>query len=563
MNKKEEQYKVFKQVIHTFYPSDKEKTKEVLNKVNNLVIEPKLIYDTFHKTLKAEFKIGNNTLYKIKSLPEFFERMLNGEIYQYGAKLNFIHSKEAFAEDQQALLEFVLKYAEIIKYANETVGSYGKYMRTMSNEYITISNTGMDELFDVLVNKQVQFKRNADEETIWFENQNPEIQFSIEQENSGDYTMTPNIDVFSYDILQGSNYLYFLTQNTLYRCDKHFADTTLKLLNIYRENYTAEIRLKKEDLSNFGSLIYPILKNEISLNHLDTAVIQKYIPQDLFIKIYLDYDENNYVIADIKFVYGDIEFNPLKDENVRVARDITKENEYLDVFVNTGFMLDKQNHRLILANDDKIYHFLSEEIELYMQKFEVLATDSFKKREIHKPKINSIGVHVENDLLKIDFSMIDFDVKEIKEIMEKYQLRKKYHRLKDGTFLELEKNETMDFLNSLMENEEVTYEEIERGEISLPAARSLYLDQMLHTLPTNIVKNDSYKKMVNQVSKRELEKIQTPKSLKSELRNYQKIGFEWLKVLDSYHFGGILADDMGLRKNNTTFGSNFRLYREK
>ena len=86
---------------------------------------------------------------------------------------------------------------------------------------------------------------------------------------------------------------------------------------------------------------------------------------------------------------------------------------------------------------------------------------------------------------------------------------------------------------------------------------------MLHTLPTNIVKNDSYKKMVNQVSKRELEEIQTPKSLKSELRNYQKIGFEWLKVLDSYHFGGILADDMGLRKNNTTFGSNFRLYREK
>ena len=72
MNRREEQYKVFKQVIHTFYPSDKEKTKEVLSKVNNVIIEPKLIYDTFHKTLKVEFKIGQNTLYKIKSLPEFF-----------------------------------------------------------------------------------------------------------------------------------------------------------------------------------------------------------------------------------------------------------------------------------------------------------------------------------------------------------------------------------------------------------------------------------------------------------------------------------------------------------
>ena len=36
--------------------------------------------------------------------------------------------------------------------------------------------------------------------------------------------------------------------------------------------------------------------------------------------------------------------------------------------------------------------------------------------------------------------------------------------------------------------------------------------------------------------------------LKSELRSYQKTGFKWLKILDKYGFGGILADDMGLGK---------------
>ena len=552
MNRREEQYKVFKQVIHTFYLSDKEKTKEVLSKVNNVIIEPKLIYDTFHKTLKAEFKIGHTTLYKIKSLPEFFERMLNGDTYQYGSKLNFVHSKEAFADDQQPLLNFVLKYAEIIKYANETVGSYGKYMRTMSNEYITISNTGLDELFDVLEGKKVQFKRNTEDENILFEAKNPDIFFSIEQEENGDYVLTPNIDIFSYDILQGANYLYLLTQNTLYRCDKHFEETTLKMLHIYRENYTAEIRIKREELPNFCSLIYPKLKQEISLKNLDETIIQKYIPQELFIKLYLDYDENNYVIADIKFVYGETEFNPLKEEQVNVARDIAKENEYLDIFVNTGFMLDRQNHRLILASEEKIYHFLSEEIEVYMQKFEVLATDTFKKREIRKPKISSIGVRIENNLLKIDFSQMDFDIEELKEIMQKYRLKKKYHRLKDGSFLDLEENETMDFMDSLLENEEVSYEEIKQGEISLPVARSLYLDQMLQGIQTNVSKNENYKKIVNQVAKREMEDVaQVPQGLKSSLRSYQKIGYQWLKVLDSYHFGGILADDMGLRKNHT------------
>lgn len=32
------------------------------------------------------------------------------------------------------------------------------------------------------------------------------------------------------------------------------------------------------------------------------------------------------------------------------------------------------------------------------------------------------------------------------------------------------------------------------------------------------------------------------------MRDYQKIGFKWLKSLDNYKFGGILADDMGLGK---------------
>ncbi len=447
------------------------------------------------------------------------------------------------------LLEFILKYAEIIKYSNETVGSYGKYMRTMSNEYITISNTGLDEIFEVLKNKKVLFKRDALDEEIVFEAHNPDIKFTVEQESNGDYILTPNIDVFSYDILQGSSYIYMLTKKALYRCDKTFAETILKLLSVYRENYTPQIRFKREELPSFCSLVYPKLKDEISLDKLDESIINKYVPQELYIKLYLDYDKNNYIVADIKFVYGDVEFNPLKDTNISVARDVAKENEYLDIFVNTGFMLDKENGRLILADEEKIYNFLSEEIGLYMYKFEVLATDTFKQREIKKPKIGNIGIKLENDLLKIDLSKIDFNIEEIKSIMQKYKLKKKYHRLKDGSFLELEENETMDFIGSLLENEDISYKQIQEGELEIPISRGMYLDRLIQNLNTNVEKNDEYKKMVNQISKREIEdKIELPKGLTSELRQYQITGFKWLKTLDNYKFGGILADDMGLGK---------------
>ena len=422
-------------------------------------------------------------------------------------------------------------------------------MRTMSNEYITISNTGLDEIFEVLKNKKILFKRDAQDEEIVFEAHNPDIKFTVEQESNGDYILTPNIDVFSYDILQGSTYLYMLTKKALYRCDKTFEETILKLLNVYRENYTPQIRFKREELPSFCSLVYPKLKGEISLDKLDEGIINKYVPQELYIKLYLDYDKNNYITADIKFVYGDVEFNPLKDTNISVARDVSKENEYLDIFVNTGFMLDKENGRLILADEEKIYNFLSEEIGLYMHKFEVLATDVFKQREIKKPKIGNIGIKLENDLLKIDLSKIDFDIEEIRSIMQKYKLKKRYHRLKDGSFLDLEENETMDFISSLLENEDISYKQIQEGELEIPISRGMYIDRLIQNLNTNVEKNDEYKKMVNQISKREIEdKIELPKGLKSELRQYQVIGFKWLKILDNYKFGGILADDMGLGK---------------
>ena len=549
MNISEDQYKIFKQVLHTFYHKEPESMNNAQSKVNNLTIEPQMIYDTFKKTLKAEFKIGNNQLYKIKSLPEFFERMLNNDEYKYGSKLEFMHNKDAFRKEDQELLNFILKYAEIIKYSNETVGSYGKYMRTMSNEYITISNTGLDEIFDVLQGKSVSFIRDTLEGKISFENSNPEIKFIVKQEKNGDYVLTPNIDIFEYEILKGSSYTYMLTKKSLNRFDTEFKETTLKLLNIFRENYTSEIKFKREELPKFCSLVYPKLKKHISLEKIDKALINKYVPQELFIKIYLDYDKNNYITTDIKFIYGDIEFNPLKEEKVLVARDIAKENEYLDIFVNTGFMLDKENSRLILANEDKIYNFLSHEIENYMQKFEVLVTDNFKHREIRKPKPIGVGVKIKNNLLKIDLSKMDFDIEELKNIMQKYTLRKKYYRLKDGSFLDLEENDTMEFISSLLKDEEIQYNELQKGELELPISRSMYLDKILEKLDTNISKSDEYVKLVNQISNKKIEdKMEIPKNLNADLRNYQVLGFKWLKTLDNYKFGGILADDMGLGK---------------
>ena len=40
--------------------------------------------------------------------------MTTHEKYKYGSKLEFIHKKEMFEEEDQELLEFILKNSEII-----------------------------------------------------------------------------------------------------------------------------------------------------------------------------------------------------------------------------------------------------------------------------------------------------------------------------------------------------------------------------------------------------------------------------------------------------------------
>ena len=96
----------------------------------------------------------------------------------------------------------------------------------------------------------------------------------------------------------------------------------------------------------------------------------------------------------------------------------------------------------------------------------------------------------------------------------------------------------------------VNYKELETGKIRLPMYRSLYLDRIMNKFENTTVKKDeSYKEIIDDMNdKTNVTDVKVPKSLNKTLREYQKIGFKWLKTIDYYQFGGILADDMGLGK---------------
>ena len=549
------EYRNFRQMVNTFYNEEINEINgegEELRNKGTIHLEPKVIYDRFLGDIKVEFKIGSKRMYKIKNLSEFYTRMMQKAFYKYGEKLQFVHTREMFDGESQELLEFLLKYAEIIKYANSNSNSnYRYYGKALSETSILLGNTGIDDLFEILQGKQVEFQRDYLNEKIEFVNQDPEISFALKKKINNQYVITPNVEIFNVSILKGKQYEYILDSKKIYRCSKEFENTNLKLLEFFRQNYMTEIVLGEEELTQLFSIIMPKVKNAIKIENLTEAEIEKYKPKELIIKMYLDFDEHDYLVADVRFCYENNEFNPLEEnQNLKFPRNMIQETKALNIFRKTGFMLDTKKLRFILPNNDKIYEFLAEDINIYMKRFEVLVTEKFKTKQIRQAKIGNIGVKVENNLLSIDLSDLDIDINELQKIMEKYQLKKKYHRLKDGSFINLEENKEIDFLDKLVTGMDVDYKELERGEVLLPASRSLYLNQLLKSKKgIQVTKNGEYREIVNSLDKEHLEdEIKIPEKLNNVLRYYQKIGFKWLKILDSYKFGGILADDMGLGK---------------
>lgn len=554
---KKEKYTDFTDLINTFYDEEmklinNEEDQEIGKLDKNVSIVPKIIYDKYSGEMKMEFKIGTKKqLYRLRDLVEFYDNMLNKTHYKYGAKLEIIHEEETFAKEDLPLLDFILKHAETIKYINNSSNSiyryYGKVMNTGS---IVLSNTVLDELFEILKNRKVDLEKDYITQEIELIEKSPDIKFELEKIDEKEYKLICDIDTYNtYEIIEGKEYTYFLMDNKLYRCSKKYKNTTLKLLDVFKRNFTREIRFNKDQISNFFSIVLPKVEDSVLLNTIDPEEIEKYMPQKLGVKVYLEFNEKNYIIAKVEFCYRNIEFNPLQ-ENPNIPRSVLEEAESLNMFRKTGFMLDKKNSRFVLADDDKIYEFLSEDISEYMQKFEVLVTEDFKQKQIKKPRMTSIGVKIENNLLSIDLENLNFDKSELNDILEKYRLKKKYYRLKNGDFLSLEENEDMNFLDSLTSGTEIDYKELESGNMKLPIYRSLYLDRIMNRFEnTTIKKDETYRKIVGSIQdKTNTSDLEIPKDLEDVLRQYQKIGFKWLKILDEYQFGGILADDMGLGK---------------
>lgn len=155
---------------------------------------------------------------------------------------------------------------------------------------------------------------------------------------------------------------------------------------------------------------------------------------------------------------------------------------------------------------------------------------------------------MENDLMNLSVFTEDMEPQELLDILHSYRRKKKYYRLRNGDFLNLE-SQNLENLSAMFDMLQVSPKEFVKGKMQIPAYRALYLDRMLEENDEIYAKRDRhFKNLIREFKTVKDSDYEIPDSLQNTMRGYQRFGFKWLRTVEQCGFGGILADDMGLGK---------------
>lgn len=546
-----------------------ERTTEIKNrKVGELATSIKLEYFVEiedSQTLKLSFKIGQKRMYVLNNICDFYEAYQNESELYYGKQLRFIPKRENFTEDSQIIFDYIIKYAEMVNYNNK----HNNYSTTNSlNKVIYLSGNDIDDFFNINKNKEISLNSYYGSTKYEFTEQKLDMSCILtkekvkiprynywyyeddEPEESEEYVLKLNIQ--DYLTLESINRIYVFYQNKIYTMEKE--KRLIKTFEIFQRQ--DKILIPEDKLGEFKEFVLPQLRAFETENLPEEIVKEAIVVNKLACKILLDADDKGNIMLELKFCYLDYEFNILESgyktyvKQHNIIRDVPAETEVIKRIFMDGFELVSGRKEFIMKNSDDIYEFLVHKIEGYMNDFEVLATDKFKNKQIKQPKISNIGIRIDNGLLELDISKINIDISEIKDILKDYNIKKKYHKLKSGDFLDLTNNEDLNLLEEMTTTLDIDYSKATKGVVNLPINRSLYLEKLIKSnKELSVSKNKKFTELIDSIGNSEIsDNVEIDKDFEGKLRDYQKVGYKWLKTLEKYKFGGILADDMGLGK---------------
>ena len=165
----------------------------------------------------------------------------------------------------------------------------------------------------------------------------------------------------------------------------------------------------------------------------------------------------------------------------------------------------------------------------------------------NRPPKNSCKCRSHGSVLDLEVDTGAFPVEELRELLQSLHQKKRYHRLRDGSLLRLD--DSLEGLDELNDTLELSGAKLKDGHAALPLYRAPTLDWALSGQNgLRFDRDDAFRRISRSFHAVRDSEYTPPLSLQKTLRKYQRDGYRWLRTLDGYGMGGILADDMGLGK---------------
>ncbi|MFD0589919.1 SNF2 helicase associated domain-containing protein [Paenibacillus sp. GCM10027627] len=284
---------------------------------------------------------------------------------------------------------------------------------------------------------------------------------------------------------------------------------------------------------------------------ISETISNRFYYSPLQARMYLDRLRGK-LLAGLEFQYGDIVVNPLdlagkpRGEERILMRDSEKERTILALMEDERFL--KTEGGYLIEGDDAEYDFLHHLVPQLEQYLVLYATSAVKLRmatDLPPMKLH-IAWEERTDWLHYRFEMDGITEKEIRAIVKAVKEKRRYYKMATGALLSLETEEfeaLLRVMNGVGLHQPALFDE----SMTLHAAHALALVDMRLRHPV-IKMNRSLREMLDNMKHPDQLDFPVPERLSSVLRDYQKYGFQWMKTVAAYRFGGILADEMGLGK---------------
>ena len=506
--------KISSSILEKFITSEENIIKKELTV--NLIInvtERKSNYYYYYNSIECTVKIliGDEKLYTLGNHASAFKSVYEsgeGEVY-FGKSFTYNPQKYYLSSDAETILKAYYNTFDDGGYNYINTSSLKKFLNKLKNIKFVINNyevDGISEYFPIDTN-------------LIKKNETYELDFDLE----------------NIENLIEKDYEYIFYKGKLY----HLNAKEQELIEDLKQNELDKLIISKDKLDLFNKGLLKVVRKKLKI---DSSVVDIVLPSIIKAKLYFDI-RNEYIISNIVFNYDDKEIDYFNKSN-EILRDINFETSVLNDIGKYGFILEKD--KLILRDIEQEVEFLENGLEQLATKYEIFTTEKFKNIKIKKKtSVSSMFGIGQDNILNYNFNLGDINSSELVSIFDSIKDKKKYYRLKNGDIINL-KDESLQELNNLTEELELTDEEIINGKGSILKYRAIYLDSLKKT-KYSIISTDN---LFDNFIKNFYEYKDSNLSLEdtSILRDYQLTGVKWLYNLAKTGFGGILADEMGLGK---------------